>query len=84
MINRRQMTEFKVKSYQIEIKGIDNICKSPSLWMTFETKTGSSFSPVVYFKKPKWISEESFINIVKSIEINLPKNTIIRRKNAES
>jgi hypothetical protein len=34
--------------------------------------------PIIYFQKPKWISEESFLNIVGRINLDMPAGFIIK------
>ena len=56
----------EMESYSI-CKPIKGLCKSYGLW----ANSGNSTAPLVYFTKPKWIKEETFIKIVNSIRLEL-------------
>ena len=53
--------------YTIE-KPIKGICKQYALWVT----EGSKMYPLVYFQKPKWVSQERWVEIMGSMRISLP------------
>lgn len=61
----------KLKSYSISIEDNGPV-KSPTLWGNHADKNETY--PLVYFRKPKWISEESFKEIVKTITVSLSKD----------
>jgi hypothetical protein len=64
-------------SYYLNTKGVDGVCKRPALWGEIEKidNDGKSLfhSPLVYLQKPKWIDDETFIKIISSISLYLPK-----------
>lgn len=64
----------KLEKYSKTTHPISGICKRSALW----GHKGSRIFPLIYFQKPKWISEESFTKIIESIELNLDKNTKIK------
>ena len=66
----------KLKTYEINRKPIQGICKQPSMWGTCADNNG--IYPLIYFQKPKWMDEESFKLIVSSITLNLPYGTEIK------
>jgi len=60
----------KFDSYTIETQGHKNICKSPSAWG--KRKGTNQYIPLVYFRKPKWMSEEDFREIIGCIRMDFP------------
>ena len=62
----------KFDSYTIETKGIKNICKSPSAWG--KRKGTNGYFPLVYFLKPKWMSNADFKQIIACIRMDFPAN----------
>jgi len=66
----------KLKTYEINRKPIQGICKQPSMWGTDADNNG--IYPLIYFQKPKWMDEESFKLIVSSVTLNLPYGTEIK------
>jgi len=52
---------------------VKGICKSPALWGNCN-KNNSMIFPLIYFRKPKWLDDESFSKIVESMEIVFPEN----------
>jgi len=61
-----------LEKYSISTEPLSGVCKSPAFWGHYkEDKSG--ISPLVYFKKPKWISDESFAEIVKHLSLDLPE-----------
>lgn len=58
----------KIASYYIG-KPITGFCKRRAIWC--DNGKGCHF-PLVYFQKPKWLSEETYQTIVDSIMVNLP------------
>jgi len=44
---------------------IKGVCKSYGIWKRRKT---NSISPMVYFQKPKHVSEEDFVAFVKSLQ----------------
>ena len=65
----------KLKSYSISIED-NRPVKSPTLWGHDSEK--NSITPLVYFRKPKCISEESFKKIVEGITLNISKDLEIK------
>lgn len=65
----------KLESYSISVED-NSPFKSPTLWGNRADKNETY--PLVYFRKPKWVSEESFKEIVKSITVSLPKDIEIK------
>lgn len=68
-----ELTGYVINSYSISTEPLSGICKQPALWGDGYGKHGNTSIPLIYFQKPKWIDEESFLQIVKSIQLNLPK-----------
>ena len=64
---------YVINTYSISTKPLTNICKQPALWGDSCGKHGNTSVPLIYFQKPKWISEESFLKIIESIHLNLPR-----------
>ena len=60
----------KFDSYSISRNGLEGICKSPVIWGHRE----SSMMPLVYLRKPKWMTEEDFYKVVDNLTIHLPKD----------
>ena len=71
----------KLKTYEINRKPIQGICKQPSMWGTCADNNG--IYPLIYFQKPKWMAQESFELIVKNIKLDLPQNTEIKREESK-
>ena len=63
----------KIISYSITTEPLSGICKRPALWAECLGEHGNISCPLIYFQKPKWIDEKSFLEIVKSIRLDLPK-----------
>jgi hypothetical protein len=68
-----QTSCYAIKSYSISTAPLSGICKQPAVWGDVVGEHGNTSVPLVYFQKPKWIDDESFIGVVKSIQLNLPK-----------
>lgn len=66
------MDKFIMGSYSISTKPISGICKQPALWG--HEKNRASMVPLIYLQKPKWISEETFLRIVESIRLDIPRD----------
>lgn len=62
------MSRYPIDSYSISEGPIPPVCKSPAIWVT----SGNTTFPVAYLRKPKHISQKSFVEIVRSIEMHLP------------
>jgi len=62
----------KFSAYSIETSGIKGICKSPSVWGHDATNNG--MYPLIYLKKPKWMSDKQFSKVVKGITLNINAN----------
>ena len=60
----------KAISYNIEIIHPD---KTPAIWVHFEP---SISSPVAYLRKPKWVSDKDWQNILKCIKFDAPVDFI--------
>jgi hypothetical protein len=62
-----------IKNYSI-CGPIRGICKRPAIWghMTVDGMP-NGMVPLVYFQKPKWLDEETFHEIVKTVTVNLPR-----------
>ena len=67
----------KLKKYEISVKPISGICKSPSMWGYNSER--NEICPLIYFRKPKWISQKSFKKIINNIRLDLPKDTILEK-----
>lgn len=72
MINK----EYTIKSYFKSPEGLRGKIKAPIIWGNAKEK--NSIMPLVYLTKPKWMCEESWKTIVDAVELNLPKNTVIK------
>lgn len=62
----------KIKSYSITKEGVKGLCKRPALWFRNEEK-GFSF-PIIYFQKPKYLSDKAFQEVLKHIKLKWPKD----------
>jgi len=60
----------KLNNFEIN-KPIRGVVKSHGLWAHDEARP-SCIYPLLYFRKPKWLSESDFITIIKSISITVP------------
>lgn len=58
----------KAESYSIQ-SPIRGICKSTGIWIS----EGNKMAPLVFFRKPKWVSDDQWLEIVNCIRIDLPK-----------
>ena len=63
----------KVTAYSISINPISGICKQPALWAVLTGEHCNASFPLIYFQKPKWLNESSFLKIVKSVRLDLPR-----------
>ena len=63
------VSKFIVKAYEITTEPVQGICKQPCIWGNNRGRT----APLVYLQKPKWISEESFLEIIQGLELNMPE-----------
>lgn len=70
--------EYKIYSYFIAMDPIKGQCKQPSLW-GYE-KEENNILPLIYFQKPKWLDEESFKKIVKSIKLEINEEIIVKEE----
>jgi len=61
----------QLENYDIAIKGLKGICKSPSIWGSVKGK--NELVPLIYFQKPKWMDEDDFYEIVRSVKLRIPK-----------
>lgn len=67
------MKQFILKSYSIGKE-----TKTPILWGHFDVldtdtgKVGGLISPLVYLRRPKWVSEEDFNKVLDGVTLNLP------------
>lgn len=57
---------------------IDGLIKSPAIWG--ENDKGES-TPVVYFRKPKWLPQEKFDRLMSELSISLPCDFCIEVNN---
>jgi hypothetical protein len=62
----------EIENYFITIKEMRPLCKSPSAWGN--VKGQNMQVPLMFFKKPKWMSEKDFHMLVKSIQFYIPPN----------
>jgi hypothetical protein len=62
------MVTKKTIEYSIE-QPIKGICKSWGLWAR---KHPNSISPVIYFHKPKMISDDAWVRIMENMKLGLP------------
>jgi len=69
MEKNNKVKKIKIDTCELSLSPITGICKSPALW----GKNRATLIPLIYFQKPKRISKESFLEIIKSIELCLPK-----------
>jgi hypothetical protein len=60
----------KIQSYTIQTNSMPPMCKSPSAWGRIKNKNEAV--PLVFFKKPAWISEKDFQMIISSIQLYIP------------
>jgi len=58
------------KEYSVEIDGIEGICRSPSFW----GDNGNNLYPLVYFRKPKWMTDKDFKHLVTCLHLALDVN----------
>lgn len=62
--------KFKPEEYSI-CEPVKGICKSHGIW----GMTGNTMYPLIYFRRPKWITDDKCWNqIVKSISLDLPSD----------
>lgn len=64
-----------LRSYSVQINGVAGLCKSPALWGNRLNE--NCCMPLCYFRKPKWISQQSFEAILKGIKLELPRDFFI-------
>lgn len=57
----------KIKSYYINKDGVKGLVKSAGIWGT----SGNKSFPLIYFKRPKFISEEKFKEIIDHITLTI-------------
>lgn len=67
--------KYEISSYSVSKKPLNGVCKSPAIWGT----SGNMVMPFVYLRKPKWISDASFEEIIDAISLNLPYGFIVER-----
>jgi hypothetical protein len=70
----------KINKTYITINGLKGISKSPSMWG--EVKGKNEDVPLIFFKKPKWMDTDDFNELIKTIQIYIPKDK--KFKNNES
>jgi hypothetical protein len=68
----------QLKGYEINLNGIQGVSKSPGIWG--HVKGENMTIPLMFLKKPKWMVQEDFNMIVKSIQIYIPGNFQFREK----
>jgi len=65
-----------VKGISFERYGIwgpqKNLCKSYGLWILGLNDENCAM-PAIYFKKPKWLSDEQFVEILRAIKLDTDK-----------
>lgn len=67
----------KLESCFISDAGV--LSKLPAMWGEFVTEDGKRYiSPLVYFKKPKPMTDEAFDVIVRSLKPHLRVGVIVR------
>lgn len=65
----------KIEKYSVSLNQFTGVCKSPALWG--HRKDSNGIVPLIYFRKPKWVSDESFREIVKEIRLVMPKDFLV-------
>jgi hypothetical protein len=60
----------KLKSYEINKTGFKGICKMPGIWAL--SLDLPALYPLVYFKKPKWMDEATFMKVIEAIRFDWP------------
>lgn len=63
------MAKRAVVSYSMSIDPIEGVCKSPSVWVSLDGIESSIF-PVAYIRKPKWMAEDDFRDMVARLRID--------------
>lgn len=63
----------KLRSYEINKTGIKGVCKLPGIWGHAAHR--NMMFPIVYFKKPGWMSDETFTKVLDSICFVWPMDT---------
>ena len=58
----------KIRSYSVEHDGVPNLYKSSAIVGNFEPNISA---PLVYLRKPNWISDEQFKKIVSAIRLDI-------------
>jgi hypothetical protein len=61
----------KIKNHYTLEAGVHGACKSPAIWAT--NKYGKKI-PLMFLKKPKWMSETDFNYLVNSINLDIPSD----------
>jgi hypothetical protein len=68
----------KIAKYSIQTKSMKPLCVSPSVWGTVQ-KT-NEMVPLMFFKKPKWMHQDDFIELVKTVQLYIPANFEFKEK----
>lgn len=56
----------------LTMKPLPGICKSCAVWGRFGDDP--AWLPLIYFRRPNWLSEDSFVKIVRNLVLQLPVN----------
>ena len=54
------------------LNSVEGVCKQAALWV--HDKDTNTDYPLVYFQKPKWISEVGWCKLLSHLDITLPEN----------
>lgn len=68
---------YAIDGYSIAADGLQGRVKSPIVYGHDHHK--NCLFPLVYLGKPKWMKDEDFKKVVKSIQINMPTGTVFNK-----
>ena len=67
MPSNEEHTLKNMRAYSISPNGLEGRVKSPIIYGHW----GNTISPLAYIQKPKWVSDEDFARVVKSLCLEL-------------
>lgn len=67
----------KIEKYQITTgQGQGEFERTRAIWGV----CGNVISPLIYFRKPKWMSEKAFLQILAHLELKMPQTIEIEEE----
>lgn len=63
----------RLDAYSVSQYPVARVCKSSCIW----GHSGNTSLPLVYLRKPQWLSDESFHEIVSFIKLELPRRGVV-------